>query len=75
MKMEIEKGIPLSSRRNRGNKYPWFQMQVGDSFFVQGKTNKNFSLSYARRACSPWKFESRAGLKNGKNGVRVWRTE
>lgn len=35
--MNIEKGIPLPVRSNSKHKYPFDDMEVGDSFYVQGE--------------------------------------
>ena len=75
MSFKIEDGhaIPAARQHNgRREKYPWSQLDVGQSFFV-----KDVPL---RSMCST---ASHAGRRNGKKflvrdaegGVRVWRTE
>ncbi len=63
----IEKGIPAPSARG---KYPFAQMEVGDSFFVPDKTTATFGgvLSHARKRTG-FGFVMRS--ENG--GLRVWR--
>lgn len=71
--MEIEKGIPLSDPRalaNKGrSKYPWAQMEVGDSFHARVSSNslRTTAAHFARK--TGWKFVVR---KDGE-GARAWR--
>jgi hypothetical protein len=72
MTIKVEKGIPIPARgSNRGSTYPYKQLEVGDSFYVKGKTAAKFSASAYNQA-------RKAGIKvtvrNEKDGVRVWRT-
>ncbi len=68
---KIEKGIPVPEM-GEASKYPFSQMEIGDSFLIPNKktsqtgymTNK-YALKYGR------KFVSR----QVGNDVRVWRTE
>jgi len=71
--IEIEKGIPIpNDGRGRPSRYPWTTMDVGDSFFIPGKTAHDFSG-----------IASGAGFRTGRKfttrtvegGVRVWRIE
>lgn len=67
--VEVESGVPLPVERRR---YPYAQMQVGDSFVVRA-----VSLQVVCNA------NYRTGKKLGRkfvarkveDGVRVWRTE
>jgi hypothetical protein len=75
--IKIEKGVgmPVGTGRGRPKKYPFGEMEVGDSIFFPNEpkgsqsnpsmASKNFS------AGKDIKFVSRA--ENG--GVRIWRTE
>ena len=64
----IEKGVPIPVGRR--SKYPWRDMEVGDSFFVRGKTSA--TLNGARvNAQNGTRFKFK--LKNVEGGVRVWR--
>ena len=67
--IKIEKNIPIPKPRN---KYPFALMDVGDSFFVPGKTASHLSgsIGNAMRITSG-KFVTR----NIDGGVRVWRVE
>jgi hypothetical protein len=75
--MKIDKGIPLPSRgesntRGAASKYPFRQMEVGDSFFIpSGNPKKLQSHMYQTyRRYKPMKFATRMV----EGGVRIWRT-
>lgn len=69
----IEKGKPLPDYPRR--KYPFANMEVGDSFFVPSgesaiRTKNNVrcsAVAFGRR--KNWKFS----VRNDNGGVRVWR--
>lgn len=70
--IKIDKGIPIpSGGHGRRAKYPWHEMEVGDSFFVSGGTNNKGFVSYANRRFAPKRFLSRTV----EGGTRVWRLE
>jgi len=66
--IKIEKGIiKPESTTKREQKYPWDQMEVGDSFLVTGvKLTSTKAMCYKH---APKKFSARLV----KDGVRVWR--
>ena len=72
--MEIEKDIPLPDLTKRSAKYPFGELAIGESFFVEGA--KRGSL-----ATSAWAFGKKRGIKfvtrkvekDGVSGVRIWR--
>lgn len=67
--IKIDKGIPLPPRGGR-QRYPWQEMEVGDSFFVEGASVRSLSAAAAqvgRR--SGRKFS----LRTVEGGVRCWR--
>jgi hypothetical protein len=73
--IEVQKGVPMPADRNgntRKGKYPWKQMEVGDSFFVPNKSTSAFgaNIVVAKRSTG-FNFVSR----NENDGVRVWRVE
>lgn len=78
MTIEIEKGVPIPPQVRVGRKatYPFREMQLGDSFFVPGKTTTQFS---AHRVSSLKKlgleFVSRTVVEDGVEGCRVWRVK
>ena len=70
---EIEKGIPVPPRvyRGRVSKYPFANMEVGESFLVEATPAKAASLATAAGRRRPgWKFISR---KVDETHARVWR--
>ena len=70
--IKVEKGIPIPPTSNRG-KYPWLQMEVGDSFFAPGRKTSQIGSCYNRIVGKT--FRSRTRIENGVKGVRVWRIE
>jgi hypothetical protein len=78
----VDKGVPLPTGINdkgRPGLYPWDSMEVGDSFFVPGKTRKQFATqaSAAGRRLG-LKFVVRKDivgdtLAHQVAGIRVWR--
>lgn len=70
--IKIEKGIPIpegDGRRGRAPKYPWRNMEVGDSFFVREKPS-----AVARGACEAGKRCGRKFISRRiDDGVRIWR--
>ena len=72
MTVKIDKGIPVPPRgNNRSTKYPYQQLEIGDSFYVKGKTAAKFSASAYTQAR---KHGIKLTVRNEKDGVRVWRT-
>jgi len=76
---EIEKDIPMPARQNV-TQYPFCDMEVGDSFFVQAK-NEHVAGNIAS-AAQRWKvrtgfknrvFSARKETKDGVEGARIWR--
>jgi len=68
---KVEKGIPFpDDRKTRNRRFPWKQLDVGDSFFVPEVTVKSIcgSLAYARKS-TQYAFSCRAV----EGGIRVWR--
>lgn len=69
----IEKGIEMPSTNGK-TKYPFATMEIGDSFFVEGKEKKNkvmSAVSQNSRRHAPKKFTTRFT----DDGIRVWRTQ
>lgn len=80
---KIEKNIEISPiTRSRGNLYPFKDMKIGDSFFVEGDRKKvgnvRGSLQFFKNRYG-FVFTSRfrEEKQNGETvvGVRVWRIE
>lgn len=74
MKFEIDKNIPIPTVRRGGYLiYPFSEMEVGDSFFVddlgKGTALRNAACNYARR------HGKRFTVQAEKDGLRCWRIE
>ena len=70
----IEKNVPLVQKNGAGRKpkYPFSQMEVGDSFMVPGgnlKTMQSTARIAGLRLGRKFKAQEQEG------GVRVWRVE
>lgn len=69
----IEKNIPVpTTGKGRPDKYPWKNMEVGDSFLVPDSTSAMFvgRKQYAQRA-----HNARYVTRREADGLRVWRVE
>lgn len=64
---EIEKGVPIPA--SRSFKYPFKNMEVGDSFFCQHQGVRSSAMHFGRRHKTKYK-----SIVEG-NGYRVWRIE
>lgn len=66
--------LQIAPKRPAGRpaKYPWKQMQVGESFFAPGRTPRSI-CNDARLHYQPMRFTTRTVVVNGTVGVRVWR--
>ena len=72
----IEKNIPITASNNgRSNKYPFHDMEVGDSFFTT-LGHKARAGAYQYGKIHSMKFVSRQETsKEGEVGVRIWRVK
>ena len=72
--IEIDKNVPLSRSLRETKKYPWADMQVGDSFFIPqiSEITRGGLYTGAQRAARI-KIATRRVTENGVEGVRVWR--
>ena len=69
--VDIDKGVPRPGRGRTG-KYPWREMEVGDSFLVLNCNADGFAQSRgATRTYAPKRWSARA---EGVN-LRVWWVE
>lgn len=75
LNIPVERQVPLPDP-STGTKYPWAEMQVGDSFFVPDRRSPNMSSTAgaAGRRLGR-RFTVRAVQEKGRRGVRVWRLE
>jgi len=72
MSMQIDKDVPLPKVGKRNHLYPYRDMEIGDSFFVEGakiETILNANWRWGVRLIR--KFIAR----QEEGGVRVWRLE
>jgi hypothetical protein len=76
MKILVQKNIPLESTRETKSKYPFHEMEVGDSFFIKcdketmtSKRSTVLSSSVYYGKSSGKKFKSRSY----PDGFRIWR--
>ena len=73
--LPIESAIPIPPKRRGNYKYPIRELEVGQSFFVEGTDVKKRQelmrsvLNAARR------YEIKITCRIIEGGVRVWRTE
>lgn len=68
--IKIEKGVPIP---RKGLKYPWPEMEVGDSFafFPNLKPVSAYAATHnASKAYAPRKFEAR---RDADGNMRCWR--
>ena len=66
----IEKNVPAPANPRR-RKYPFAEMEVGDSFFAPNIKISSVTYSFARHPGK--KFTARTVTENGVKGFRVWR--
>lgn len=75
MKFKIEDGIAIPAERQprtRRAKYPWNELEVGQSFFVEGSSARSMgsTASHAGR-----RLKRKFIARSTEGGVRVWRYE
>lgn len=74
-KVKIERGVPLTSRKNSGgcpNKYPWEKLEVGDSFYIDNQSSP-YSMLKAYNYGLPIKKRIKITRRLEGNGQRIWR--
>jgi len=69
--IKIDKGIPVPQQRNLRAKYPFAEMEIGDSFYVVRGVAYMRSVASTRGKVLNRKFAVQAE----GDGARVWRTE
>jgi hypothetical protein len=71
--IKIDKNVPIPKGRHNA-KYPWKELEVGDSFFIPGKDAKSTSgIKRSAKNSAGIDILTRAVTENGVNGMRVWR--
>lgn len=74
--IQIDKGVPIPPHvRGQGApKYPWREMEIGDSFFVSDRHRRSISAAASSaRQHRGHQFATRSVTENGVDGIRVWR--
>lgn len=69
MTVQIEKGIPYKPGTYYKTRYPWHEMEVGDSIIIE-TTNAHSHARHASQRYAPKKF---AASCIGTGQFRVWR--
>jgi hypothetical protein len=78
--MKVEKGVPLPTKRSGGHnsKYPWAEMEDGDSVLIERIGDEPFANTQRRVSNNSreWLKRNREGwtaitAREG-NGIRVW---
>ena len=87
MTIKVDTDIPMPSGRSVGtNLYPFEKMEVGHSFFVEGKSRQQMDNVCGHwRKTKGWKFtiegnrnetvKAEDGTERLARGARVWRKE
>ena len=67
----VEKNILIPPAR-RNSKYPFATMKPGESFWAPGAGAKHSAVAWKRKNAG-WNYAARDEVKDGVNGVRIWR--
>jgi len=74
--IQIEKDYPVPEGR-RPRKYPWREMEVGDSFFTPftdtSPENARAAVYAANKRYNGARFKGTVWTENGVDGTRIWR--
>lgn len=79
MSIEIETGVPIPDSAHGNARYPWKQMEVGNSFFIAAteadlpKAARKLKSSANSQSKNGRKFVSKTVNDQRECGVRVWR--
>lgn len=78
---KVEKNVPITKTKKVNDKYPFSEMEVGDSFFIKCKDKEDFRrksivvCNYFKKYILDnnlnWKYCTR---KQEDYNIRVWRT-
>ncbi len=77
----VEAGVPLPKAKKGRSKYPWSQLEVGESFFVPNRRSNSFYVPAKKQGDLLGRtFTVRPATRNDKDGsvetgTRVWRVE
>ena len=70
--IEITNKIPQPKQAGRPSKYPFRDLQIGQSFMIANMKPSRVGLGYWR-AITGFKFISRSVIEDGVTGTRIWR--
>jgi hypothetical protein len=73
---KIDDNIPMPVHMRGYRKYPFYELVVGQSFFVPGRNATQ--LSSAARGCKKKfgrEFTAESVVENNVSGARIWRTK
>ena len=69
---EIRKGVPIpSSKTGRNAKYPWHQMEVGDSFVFNGEARERAQTAASQAGR---RYNKKFSVRKTEEGIVCWRT-
>ena len=71
----VDKNVPIPPYGKEGPpcKYPWYQMEPGDSFFARGEAPLYTLLPAAgHNWCAQYRPDCTVTIRKVKGGVRVW---
>lgn len=69
---KIEKGVPIPGSRA---KYPFVEMEIGDSFFVEVGEDQRRITSQRISGSSQNYGEKKFSVRTVKGGLRIWRVK
>ena len=73
--MKIEKNIPIPEKQSKRLMYPWPDLEVGDSFFIEDYTRKK-QIGISSSAFIWFRKHKPHGkivTRRVEGGIRVWR--
>lgn len=75
MKIQIEKGVAIPTKSSRKSKYPFRDMEVGDSFFIKDTIDPEGTRKKVSSAATMFCHENDYKFKTQvfPAGVRIWR--
>ena len=73
--IKVEKGIPMVGEPGYGwrRKYPFYKMEVGDSFFLPGDPKKIRRVVACAATNHGKVYNKKFSVRSMDGGVRVWR--
>ncbi len=77
MAYEIEDGVSIPKRTagRHGSKYPFAQMDVGQSFLITADVKASTIRSAVGAFCKRNPGTGKFAVRGTEDGLRVWRTE